>query len=35
MQHFCEPLKSGRHGAIWLEMAAPYPEINPKAGSGD
>jgi hypothetical protein len=35
MQHFCEALKSAPHQAIYREMVAKYPEINPSAGSGD
>jgi hypothetical protein len=35
MQHFCEALKSGLHQAIYREMVAKYPEINPSAGSDD
>jgi hypothetical protein len=33
MQHFCEPLKSAPHEAIYREMVAKYPGINPVAGS--
>jgi hypothetical protein len=29
MQHFCEALKPGPHRAIYREMVAKYPEINP------
>jgi hypothetical protein len=29
MQHFCEALKPDPHRAIYREMAAKYPEINP------
>jgi hypothetical protein len=35
MQHFCEALKSPPYQAIYREMVAKYPEINPSAGSGD
>jgi hypothetical protein len=33
MQHFCEPLKSGSHEAIYRELDVKHPEIKPSTGS--